>query len=239
MVAIDGPSGSGKSTVARRGRRAARLPLPGHRRDVPRRRCAGRRGGRLARRRGGGRGGGPEGATCASTATGGCTPASATSARRSGRSKPASSPRACRRCPACARLLVEQQRALARERGVVMEGRDIGTNVFPDAAVKVYLTASPRCAPERRLRELRAAGGDVTYEEVLANVVERDRRDAERAVAPLRRARRRGRRRHDGDEPGRGRRRRRGHRPAPARAVSARPRGRTVRADGRRRGRRP
>ncbi len=90
--------------------------------------------------------------------------------------------------PGVRRLLVEQQRALARERGVVMEGRDIGTNVFPDAAVKVFLTAAPDVRAGRRLLELRAAGGDVTYEEVLANVLERDRRDEQRAVAPLRRA---------------------------------------------------
>ncbi len=90
--------------------------------------------------------------------------------------------------PGVRRLLVEQQRALARERGVVMEGRDIGTNVFPEAAVKVFLTAAPDVRAGRRLQELRAAGGDVTYEEVLANVLERDRRDEERAVAPLRRA---------------------------------------------------
>jgi cytidylate kinase len=90
--------------------------------------------------------------------------------------------------PGVRRLLVEQQRALARDRGVVMEGRDIGTNVFPEAAAKVFLTAEAAVRAERRLRELRAAGGDVTYEEVLANVLERDRRDEERAVAPLRRA---------------------------------------------------
>jgi len=90
--------------------------------------------------------------------------------------------------PGVRRLLVAQQRALARERGVVMEGRDIGTNVFPDAPVKVYLTASPEVRAGRRLRELRAAGAGVTLEEVLGSVVERDRRDAERAVAPLRRA---------------------------------------------------
>jgi cytidylate kinase len=86
------------------------------------------------------------------------------------------------------RLLVAQQRAMARERGVVMEGRDIGTNVFPDAPVKVYLTASAEVRAERRLRELLAVGAVVTLEQVLASVVERDRRDAERAVAPLRRA---------------------------------------------------
>ena len=90
--------------------------------------------------------------------------------------------------PGVRRLLVEQQRAMARERGVVMEGRDIGTNVFPTAAVKVFLTAEPRVRAERRLRELQAAGADVTLDDVLASVLARDRRDEERAVAPLRRA---------------------------------------------------
>lgn len=90
--------------------------------------------------------------------------------------------------PGVRRLLVDEQRALARERGVVMEGRDIGTNVFPGAAVKVYLTASPEVRAGRRFRELAAGGSRVTLEEVLLSVVERDRRDSERAVAPLRRA---------------------------------------------------
>lgn len=90
--------------------------------------------------------------------------------------------------PGVRRVLVDAQRRLARDRGVVMEGRDIGTNVFPDAAVKVYLTASPEVRAERRRRELEAAGRAATLEEVLASVVERDRRDASRSVAPLRRA---------------------------------------------------
>ena len=70
----------------------------------------------------------------------------------------------------------------------MMEGRDIGTNVFPDAAVKVYLTASPDVRAKRRCDELCAGGADVSLADVLANVLERDRRDSERAVAPLRRA---------------------------------------------------
>jgi len=90
--------------------------------------------------------------------------------------------------PGVRRLLVDEQRSLARRRSVVMEGRDIGTNVFPDAAVKVYLTASPAVRAQRRRRELLASGTDVTFDEVLASVVERDRRDSERSVAPLRQA---------------------------------------------------
>ena len=90
--------------------------------------------------------------------------------------------------PGVRRVLVDHQRALASERAVVMEGRDIGTNVFPNAPVKVYLTASPEVRADRRFRELQTAGSGVTFAEVLANVVERDRRDSARAVAPLRQA---------------------------------------------------
>ena len=69
-----------------------------------------------------------------------------------------------------------------------MEGRDIGTNVFPDAEVKVFLTARPEVRAARRAAELRAKGEDVDVDEVLAALLERDRRDSEREVAPLRKA---------------------------------------------------
>ncbi len=69
-----------------------------------------------------------------------------------------------------------------------MEGRDIGTNVFPGAEVKVFLTARPAVRAARRTAELRAKGEDVDGEQVLEALVERDRRDSEREVAPLRRA---------------------------------------------------
>ena len=69
-----------------------------------------------------------------------------------------------------------------------MEGRDIGTNVFPDAEVKVFLTARPEVRAARRAAELRAKGEDVDEAEVLAALIERDRRDSEREVAPLRKA---------------------------------------------------
>jgi len=88
--------------------------------------------------------------------------------------------------PGVRRLLAERQRALAGERGLVVEGRDIGTHVFPDAAVKIYLTASPDVRAERRLRQLLAAGHEATFSDVLADVRARDRRDSGRAVAPLR-----------------------------------------------------
>ena len=87
--------------------------------------------------------------------------------------------------PEVRRLLVERQRALAAGADIVMEGRDIGTNVFPDAAVKVFLTARPEVRAARRAAELRAKGDPVADETVLAAVVERDRRDTERTVAPL------------------------------------------------------
>jgi CMP/dCMP kinase len=90
--------------------------------------------------------------------------------------------------PGVRRLLVEEQRALGDDADIVMEGRDIGTNVFPGAAVKVFLTARPEVRAARRTAELRAAGDDVDEAQVLAALVERDRRDSTRAVAPLRKA---------------------------------------------------
>jgi cytidylate kinase len=90
--------------------------------------------------------------------------------------------------PGVRRLLVERQRELGAGADIVMEGRDIGTNVFPDAEVKVFLTARPEVRAARRAAELRAKGEDVDDAEVLEAVLERDQRDSEREVAPLRRA---------------------------------------------------
>ncbi len=90
--------------------------------------------------------------------------------------------------PGVRRLLVERQRTLGSGADIVMEGRDIGTNVFPDAGVKVFLTARPEIRAARRAEELRASGEEVDVDEVLAALIERDRRDSEREVAPLRRA---------------------------------------------------
>lgn len=81
-------------------------------------------------------------------------------------------------------LLVEQRR-LGAAGGVVLEGRDIGTVVFPDAEVKFFLTATPEERALRRYRELSGVGG-ITYEEVLRQVIERDRQDRTRPIAPLR-----------------------------------------------------
>jgi cytidylate kinase len=80
------------------------------------------------------------------------------------------------------------QRAAARDGGVVMEGRDIGTAVFPDAEFKFFLDADVEVRTERRWREMVAKGASVTRDEVLAQLLERDRRDSERELAPLRRA---------------------------------------------------
>lgn len=84
--------------------------------------------------------------------------------------------------------LVQQQRRMGEEKGVVMDGRDIGTVVFPEAELKIFVTASPEIRATRRLEELRAKGDDTSYEEVLENVKSRDHQDITRAVAPLRKA---------------------------------------------------
>lgn len=86
------------------------------------------------------------------------------------------------------RALVKQQQAMGKQKGIVMDGRDIGTVVFPDAEMKVYVDASPETRARRRYDELHAKGDSVTYEDVLANVSERDRIDTTRAESPLRKA---------------------------------------------------
>jgi len=87
--------------------------------------------------------------------------------------------------PGVRRALVEKQRCLGRVGGVVMEGRDIGSVVFPDAPLKIYLDASLPVRAERRLAELRQKGLSVSYEEVERQMRERDRRDSTRADSPL------------------------------------------------------
>ena len=85
-------------------------------------------------------------------------------------------------------MLVAMQQAMGRQRGVVMDGRDIGTVVFPDAEMKIFMTADPKVRAQRRYAELTAKGDKVTMEEILENVVSRDRADENRAISPLRRA---------------------------------------------------
>jgi cytidylate kinase len=80
------------------------------------------------------------------------------------------------------------QRQAGRPGGVVLEGRDIGTVVFPEAEVKFFLTARPEVRARRRYDELRAKGSTVTFEETLADVRRRDEQDSTRSVAPLRQA---------------------------------------------------
>lgn len=81
--------------------------------------------------------------------------------------------------------LVEQQQEMGKNKAIVMDGRDIGTVVFPDAELKIFMTASPETRAQRRFDELQAKGDVVTYEEVLANVQERDYIDTHRDDSPL------------------------------------------------------
>lgn len=90
--------------------------------------------------------------------------------------------------PAVREAMVAQQRRLGERGGVVMEGRDIGTVVFPDAEVKVFLDATPQERARRRYRELTAKGVPVDFESLKQSEEERDRRDSTRAHSPLRRA---------------------------------------------------
>ncbi|MBI2886775.1 MAG: (d)CMP kinase [Chloroflexi bacterium] len=90
------------------------------------------------------------------------------------------------RVPGVRRVLVAQQRRLAAEGGVVMVGRDIGAVVLPDAALKVYLDASPQERARRRHQQLRADGADVAYQAVLEDLRHRDTLDQEREASPLR-----------------------------------------------------
>ena len=86
------------------------------------------------------------------------------------------------------RFLLEMQRKFARENNVVMDGRDIGTVVLPDAELKIYLTASPEARARRRLNELLEKGSAASFEEVLRDIIRRDEQDTNRAAAPLRKA---------------------------------------------------
>ena len=81
--------------------------------------------------------------------------------------------------------MVAQQQALGKQKGVVMDGRDIGTTVFPDAELKIFVTASPETRAQRRLDELQKKGSNVSFEEVLDNV---KKRDQNREISPLRKA---------------------------------------------------
>lgn len=84
--------------------------------------------------------------------------------------------------------LVAQQQKMGQDKGIVMDGRDIGTTVFPDAELKVYVTASPEVRAQRRYDELQAKGMPADFEDILKNVKERDYIDSHREVSPLRKA---------------------------------------------------
>ena len=84
--------------------------------------------------------------------------------------------------------LVRQQQAMGKEKGIVMDGRDIGSVVFPEAELKIFVTASAEIRAQRRYDELKAKGEEASFEEILHNVEERDRIDQTRKVSPLRKA---------------------------------------------------
>lgn len=84
--------------------------------------------------------------------------------------------------------LVAKQQAMGKEKGIVMDGRDIGTVVFPNAELKIFVTASPEVRAQRRVDELKAKGENVSYEDILDNVKRRDHIDSTRAISPLRQA---------------------------------------------------
>lgn len=90
--------------------------------------------------------------------------------------------------PAVRHVLVAIQQSLGDKKGIVMDGRDIGTTVFPNAELKIFVNASAETRAQRRFKELTDKGVDVTYEDVLSNVVQRDHIDETREESPLRKA---------------------------------------------------
>ena len=90
--------------------------------------------------------------------------------------------------PFVRKVLVEQQQQMGRDKGVVMDGRDVGTVIFPDAELKIFVTASAQVRAQRRYDELKAKGEDVDFNEILKNVEERDYIDTHREVSPLKKA---------------------------------------------------
>lgn len=90
--------------------------------------------------------------------------------------------------PAVRAKLVEQQQLMGKEKGIVMDGRDIGTVVFPDAELKIFVTASAEIRAQRRYKELKEKGMEADFNDILKNVQERDYIDSHRATSPLRKA---------------------------------------------------
>lgn len=90
--------------------------------------------------------------------------------------------------PEVRKVLVKLQQEMGEDKAVVMDGRDIGTVVFPNAELKIFMTASARCRAERRYKELKERGDDISFEEVLENIKERDHLDTTRKDSPLEKA---------------------------------------------------
>lgn len=90
--------------------------------------------------------------------------------------------------PAVRAYLFDLQKKMAKENNCIMDGRDIGTVVLPDAKVKIFLTASPEARAQRRYKELCEKGMDVKYDDVLSDMIKRDYDDSHRAIAPLKQA---------------------------------------------------
>lgn len=90
--------------------------------------------------------------------------------------------------PAVRAFLLDQQRDMTRTQNILMDGRDIGTVVFPNAEMKIFMTADPEVRARRRYDELQAKGDSVSLEEIRANIVARDKADMTRAISPLRQA---------------------------------------------------
>ena len=94
----------------------------------------------------------------------------------------------CSAFAAVRKKLVELQQKMARAKSVIMDGRDIGTTVFPDAELKIFVTATPEIRAQRRYDELKAKGQEASFDEILENVKQRDYIDRNREVSPLRKA---------------------------------------------------
>jgi cytidylate kinase len=176
IIAIDGPAAAGKGTLAKR--LAAHFGLP-HLDTGLLYRATGRRvldaGGDPAD---------PDTATAAAAALRPGHPA-----RPARRGPDAAAPAAAvASIPGVRAALLDFQRSFGRARGAVLDGRDIGTIVFPDAPAKLFVTASAEARGRRRWQELRARGIAADLDEVTAQVRERDAQDAARAAAPLRQA---------------------------------------------------
>lgn len=90
--------------------------------------------------------------------------------------------------PSVRAFLLDLQRDIAKSNNVIMDGRDIGTVILPDAEVKIFLTASPEARATRRYKELKEKGMDVNYEDILQDVITRDYNDSHREIAPLKQA---------------------------------------------------